>query len=473
MAHRTPPAKPYPTFPLFAHARGYWAKKIDKRQLSFGRWEPTSDKARYEASWKAALANYNQYTEDVAHGRQLEQRPDEATLKLMCDAFLTRQHDRVVTGEIKPIHFGDVKAGILRFRAAMGEGLTLGELERDGVPLIAAWLAGLRADFGWYAYNRHVAIVRAMFKWSEHPVEGILRRPFRLMALLVKQGELQRRRESKAKVVERGQFCYTPAELWVMMHAGNIHHMAMMMLGYFCGFGNNDCGELTFEHVELDPDPSLELPPGWGHIHFPRPKTEIERAAVIPPLVCDVLRASIAVRPEPSKAKWSKRVFITSHGYPYTRQKIHRREDGVIEKVVGIDTVGLMHKRARERVGMCPKHGPMMCIRGLDGVCTECLQLEPSVRTLLQPARSLGFYTYRHTGITYASGTTTPDALALWEGHSIAGVRVRYVAHVEVPKLKPIADALLTRLLSRSRSAFVSGPSPETLAVAPSANAAA
>lgn len=456
MRRKNKPDKPYPNFPLFAHARGYWAKKVDKRQLSFGRWELKSEAdkgAAYEASWKAALANFNKYLEDVAVGRSLEERPEEASLKLQCDAYLTRQHRRFEAGEITAFHFDNVKNGIMRFRNAMGRNRSLGDLERDGVALIAAWLAELRADFGWYAYNRHVSIVRAMFKWSEHPVEGILRRPFRLMALLVKQGELQRRRESKARVIERGQFCYTPAELWVMMHAGNIHHMAMMLLGYFCGYGNTDCSHLTFEHLEFDPDPSLDLPPGWGHIHFPRPKTEIERAAVIPPLVCDVLRQSIAIRPEPSRATWAKRVFITSHGYPYTRQKLHRRADGVIEKVVGIDTVGLMHKRARERVGMCPKHGPMMNMRGLNGRCPEC-------ESQLQPARSLGFYTYRHTGITYASGVTTPDALALWEGHAIAGIRGRYVAHVEVPKLKPIADALLLRLLTRSRSAHLSSGTP-------------
>jgi len=33
------PDKPSADFPLFAHARGYWAKKIKGKQKNFGQWD--------------------------------------------------------------------------------------------------------------------------------------------------------------------------------------------------------------------------------------------------------------------------------------------------------------------------------------------------------------------------------------------------------------------------------------------------
>src|SRR5688572_9804966 len=150
-----------------------------------------------------------------------------------------------------------------------------------------------------------------------------------------------------------------PAELWAIIHGGTLHHAAISLLAYFCGFGNTDCAQLTHEHVNLSPDPELGLRAGWGHIHFPRPKTEIERAGVIPPLVCGVLRASMGRRPNAKKKRWAKLVFITKQGLPYTRRKLHRDTNGVVQKVTCIDSIGLMHNKVRARVGQCPEHGAM------------------------------------------------------------------------------------------------------------------
>ena len=44
------PVKPFPDFPLFAHATGRWAKKIKGKMHYFGRWnDPAGALREYEA----------------------------------------------------------------------------------------------------------------------------------------------------------------------------------------------------------------------------------------------------------------------------------------------------------------------------------------------------------------------------------------------------------------------------------------
>ncbi len=49
------PAKPYPDFPLFAHATGRWAKKIRGKLHYFGKWD----------NWQDALTLYQKQAGDL------------------------------------------------------------------------------------------------------------------------------------------------------------------------------------------------------------------------------------------------------------------------------------------------------------------------------------------------------------------------------------------------------------------------
>jgi hypothetical protein len=72
------PAKPYPDFPLFAHAAGVWAKKIRGKMHYFGPW----------ADPDGALKKYLEQRDDLHAGRKPRPDPDAVTVKAVANAFL-------------------------------------------------------------------------------------------------------------------------------------------------------------------------------------------------------------------------------------------------------------------------------------------------------------------------------------------------------------------------------------------------
>jgi hypothetical protein len=63
------PAKPYPDYPLFAHATGRWAKKIRGKLHYFGPWDDPD----------GAVKKYLEQKDDLHAGR--ETRRDQETLQ--------------------------------------------------------------------------------------------------------------------------------------------------------------------------------------------------------------------------------------------------------------------------------------------------------------------------------------------------------------------------------------------------------
>ena len=287
-----------------------------------------------------------------------------------------------------------------------------------------------------------------MFRWAAEPLGGdLLPRPFRLLGLFKKRSEKLLRRDKRERVAAEGNSYLPPAEVRLLVEHGNVPMRAQVLLGYYAAYGNTDCADLPQNAINRQPDPALGLPKGWATIHFARPKTEVDRAAVVPPEVVTALDAAIAARPKPARAgAWDHHVFLTRGGLPYVRDLVTRSEDGAqIEAATHIDSISMMYRRLRQRFRSCPVRHAYAVDAG-DCCCLDCRLARPDQAVPLVPLRTIGFYALRHTAITVASGAADVDVLSRWQGHILPGMRKHYVEQIEGHKLLAVAVRLRERL---------------------------
>jgi len=103
----------------------------------------------------------------------------------------------------------------------------------------------------------------------------------------------------------------------------------MILLGINCGFGNTDCGTITFDAVNLET--------GW--VNYPRPKTGIPRRAPLWAETIDALKEAIAKRPKPKNETDSKLVFITQKGWRWAKDTCENPVTKETRKL--LDSIGI------------------------------------------------------------------------------------------------------------------------------------
>src|SRR5262245_30595997 len=97
---RVKPPKPYPEFPLYAHAAGYWAKKVRGQVYYFGPW----------ADPDAALAKYLEQRDALHAGRKVRESSAGADVRELCNRFLASKQSLVDHGELSPRSWDDYKS---------------------------------------------------------------------------------------------------------------------------------------------------------------------------------------------------------------------------------------------------------------------------------------------------------------------------------------------------------------------------
>jgi integrase len=284
------PAKPYPDFPLFAHAAGVWAKKIRGKLHYFGPWSDPD----------GALAKYLAEKDALHAGREPRPDPEALTVKALCNAFLNAKSPRVEAGELSPRTWNDYKSACDLIVRHFGKNRLVDDL---GPEDFAALRNKMVRTWGPVRVGNVIQRIRSVFKFAGD--NGLTSRP-------VRYGQEFTRPSAKVLRLHRakgGPRLFIADGIRAMLAAAGQPLKAMVLLGINAGFGNSDCGNLPLSAVDLEN----------AVIDYPRPKTGIPRRCPLWPETVQAIREALATRPEPKKAEHAGLVFVTKYGQPWAK----------------------------------------------------------------------------------------------------------------------------------------------------------
>lgn len=145
------PNKPYPDFPLYAHAAGVWAKKIRGKVHYFGKWD----------DWQGALDTYLKQKDDLHAGRTPRPDAGAATVKDVANAFLNAKRDAMNAGELSPRTWREYKDACALLVSRLGKGRLAVDLRPED---FAALRKHMAAKWGPYRLANVIQYVRSVFK---------------------------------------------------------------------------------------------------------------------------------------------------------------------------------------------------------------------------------------------------------------------------------------------------------------------
>lgn len=253
------PKKPYADFPLFAHASGQWAKKINGRVHYFGTWD----------DWQAAVDRYLDQRDFLYNGRT---PPAQATtLADVLNQFLSDKMRSLDDGDIAQRTYNEYEA-VCDQIAALGKRRPLDTLAYEDFSELRSILGrGARGQtVAVSSRKRLVGIARMVFNFANEELGFSVRYKKALRPPAAKE-------QRRAQNLER---LFTAEEIRRLRDHAKPQLRAMILLGVNCGFGNADCGLL--------PASALDLDRGWHR--FARPKTEMPRRCPLWPESVDALR---------------------------------------------------------------------------------------------------------------------------------------------------------------------------------------
>jgi integrase len=391
---RAPKAsKPRPDFPLFPHASGRWAKKVQGTLLYFG---PTANDPRGDKAIAVWLAEKDYC---LLHGRRPPKTTGRLTVGNLANKLLNDKHLAVTHGDLTLRTFNawhQACAAVIRQFGANRHVETVGP--DDFRDLLQSETAGKAAT------TRHhfVRFVRGLFRYAHNENQRLIDSP-------VLFGEsFKAPRRPKTTISHGGkQKMFTAEQIREILALVKWPMQAFVLLAINCGFGNSDCATLTFD--------TLDLENGW-HNH-PRPKTNTSRRCPLWPETVAAIERSLKIRPKPLDPADKDLVFLTRNGRPYVRLSSASAE--AMKDDPALQTI---------------KAGSIMWDDAIH------VSFHKTLRTLGMKRLGLSFYALRHTFETIAGASRDQVAVDHVMGHITPGMGTNYRHRIEDDRLQVVAD---------------------------------
>jgi len=281
------PDKPYPEYPLFAHANGQWAKKIHGKLHYFGSWSDS----------KAALAKFQEECDYL----YADQRPPEKGMSVheALHHFLDAKQDLVDSGELSERSLNDYVSTFRRLVEFFGRDRPIASLKQTD---FGSYRAAMSKRIGPTTVGNEVRRIKSAINWLNE--SGLITDYIRVGPDF-KQPSAKAVRQSRQG--KRDKFIEAK-DVRKLVAAAQGHVKAMILLGINAGYGNNDIAQLELSSVDLDS--------GW--LEQPRAKTGVPRRAWLWPETIKALRVALELRPNP-KPEAETKFFVTMFGRLWVR----------------------------------------------------------------------------------------------------------------------------------------------------------
>jgi integrase len=205
-------------------------------------------------------------------------QPDGVTLGQALYQFLGFKKRRASLSELSERSYQEYDAVCERIRDSIGKHRLLSDIQESDLEQLREDLKkGKRGPLGVTSHKGNLNRARIVFRYiNEKVAEKTIH--YRTALCSPPQKQLRAIRNKRKRRFER-------SEIKAMLDNAPRQLKAMILLAINCGFGNRDCASLPIDALNLDD--------GWHE--YARPKTEVERRAVVAETVA-VIRDVLAKR---------------------------------------------------------------------------------------------------------------------------------------------------------------------------------